>query len=276
MKSLLFALLCLLVPLCPAGEPWRGTNLSVELVCEVTAVRPGQPFYAGLFIKHDPGCHTYWLNPGLAGVPTKMDWSLPDGWSAGAIEWPAPDKVKMAAIDTHGFERDVLLMVKITPPAKVSDDKVTLQTLATWMCCGHICKPDRHDCSLTLPIQAGAAAAWSEKWHPVFEKERTQLPIAIVGWKFTATRKDNKILLTGQAEKPGLTLPEEPVFFSSDNLICSHPQQIWRKTAEGFTAELEISNLPPKNPTALRGLLRGKTGWNAPDSRAVTIDVPLQ
>src|SRR6185503_20834995 len=122
MSRLLLLLLAFLPPVQaapPAGAEYRGKGLTVELVSEVTAVRPGVPFYAGLFIQHDPKHHTYWKNPGLAGVATRLEWSLPDGWTAGEIEWPAPNKVKMANIDTHGYGRDVLLMVKISPPAKL-------------------------------------------------------------------------------------------------------------------------------------------------------------
>jgi DsbC/DsbD-like thiol-disulfide interchange protein len=272
--ALLF-ILCLLASWCRAGEPYQGKGLTVELVSEVTTVRPGQPFYAGLHIKHDHAYHTYWLNPGLAGVATKLEWSLPKGWTAGSIEWPAPDKVMMANIHTHGFEREVLLMVKLTPPAKLASGEVTLKTKASWMCCAKTCSPDWRDLSLTLPVRAGSDAAWS-KWRPAFEKERKQFPVPVQGWKFTASREGTKVILRGQPEKRGVSLPEEPVFFSNDNLICSHPAQQWRKSGDGFEAELEVSNLPPKDQTALRGVLRGKTGWNAGDSRGVTIQVPLK
>ena len=276
MRLLFTFVASLAFPLCGTAAPWRGTNLKVEFVSEVTAVRPGQPFYAGIYIQHDPGCHTYWMNPGLEGLHTNFEWTLPDGWTAGEIEWPTPDKVKMANINTHGYERDVLLMAKITPPAKPAAASITLQTKASWMCCGKTCSPGWHDFTLTLPVEAGSAPAWSAAWHPVFEKERTTFPVPSEGWKFAAVRKGDKVVLSGQPEKPGLALPPAPVFYSSDNLICSHPAQHWRKTATGFEAELEVSNLPPDNPTELLGLLRSETGWNKGTSRAVTIRVPLK
>ncbi len=258
-----------------AEASFKGAGLSVELVSEVTSIRPGQPFFAGMFIRHEAGYHTYWKNPGIAGVATKLDWSLPDGWSAGAIAWPAPDKVKMAMYDTHGYERDVLLMVELKPPARVKEKEITLRTKASWMCCARTCHPGFCDLTLTLPVAAADDPAWNRRWRPQFEKERAAFPVAVQGWKFSAKRTGKKITLTGTPEQPGLTLPKEPQFFSSDNLICSHPKQVWIKTAGGFTAELEMSEFPPKDQTRLRGLLRGKSGWNANDPRAVEIEVPL-
>jgi len=258
-----------------ADASFQGKGLTVELISEVTSVRPGQPFYAGLFIRHEAAHHTYWKNPGIAGVATNLDWTLPNGWTAGSIEWPAPDKVKMAMYDTHGYEREVLLMVIITPPAQVKEKEITLRTKASWMCCARTCNPGFCDLTLTIPVAAAAEPSWNKKWRPVFEKERKQFPMPAQGWKFTAQRAGKKITLTGTPEHPGLSLPKEPQFFSSDNLICSHPKQLWNKKGEGFAIELEQSEFPPKDQTKLRGLLRGNTGWNTGDSRAVEIEVPI-
>src|SRR6188474_3333938 len=98
LRAFLILLPALLLPAWaepPLQATFSGTGVKVELVSEVTAIRPGQPFYAGLFLRHEPAYHTYWKNPGLAGVVTKLEWTLPPGWKAGGIEWPAPDKVMM-------------------------------------------------------------------------------------------------------------------------------------------------------------------------------------
>jgi len=278
-----FTFLTLLLPLLlpvqgapPVAAEFRGKGLTVELVSEVTAVRPGHPFYAGLFIQHDAKHHTYWKVPGLAGVATKLEWSLPDGWTAGEIEWPAPDKVKMANIDTHGYERDVLLMVKITPTAKIWKAPVLLKTKASWMCCGVTCNPGYQDLAIKLPVGTAAEPVWHKRWHKVFEKERGNFPVPLTGWKLRAIRKDKKIILTGEPEQKGAALPEKSVFFSSDNLICSNPPQTWTATATGFRAELEVSDFPPKDQSVLRGLLSGKPGWRPNDPRAVPIEVPIK
>jgi len=259
-----------------AAADFHGLGLTVELVSEVTAIQPGQPFYAGLFIRHDPAYHTYWKNPGLAGVPTKLEWTLPPGWKAGEIEWPAPDKVMMANIATHGYERDVLLMVKLTPPAEIREAAVTLQTKASWMCCARTCNPGFCDLALKLPVAAGAKPSWHPQWHKVFEKERAAFPVPLTGWKLSAVKKGKKIILTGEPAKPGTAMPGMPVFFSADNFICSHPPQKWRVTPNGFHAELEMSDLPPKDQSVLRGLLRSKSGWVPRPPRAAIIEVPVK
>lgn len=263
-------------PLARAESVFTGKGLTVAVVSEVNSVTPGRAFHVGLLIRHDAGYHTYWRNPGLAGVPTQLKWSLPKGWTAGDIEWPAPDKVLMARIRTHGYEREVLLMVKITPPAQCGTS-VKLKIKASWMCCARECNPGFCDLALELPVSAGKGPDLNAKLHPVFEKERAQLPVAVAGWNFSAQRIGNKILLKGTPAGPDVKLPASPAFFSSDNLICSHPAQVWRAVqGGGFEVELEMPEFPPKDQTKLSGLLRGLTGWNAGDSRAVEIAVPIK
>lgn len=270
--SLLLAAITLACSAASAGEAsHKGKGLTVTLVADVTAVQPGKSFYAGLLIRHERGYHTYWKNPGLAGVATKLEWSLPDGWKAGEIEWPEPEKVKMASINTHGYEKDTILQVKLTPPSKL-DKPVTLKTKASWMCCAKSCHPGFVDLELTLPVAAQASAS---KLAERMSSERAQYPVKVNGWKFTAVREGQTITLSGQPSSEAVKFPQAPQFFSADNLICSHPEQTWTADGAGFTAKLTVSELPPKEQSVLRGLLAGKGGWNAGDQRAVEIEVPV-
>ncbi len=255
-----------------AGEAsHKGKGLTVTLVADVTAVQSGKSFYAGLLIRHERGYHTYWKNPGLAGVATRLEWLLPEGWKAGEIEWPEPEKVKMASINTHGYEKDTILQVKITPPAKL-DKTVTLKTKASWMCCAKSCHPGFTDLELGLPVAENAPAS---KLATRMSSERTQYPVKVSGWKFTAVLEDQMIILSGQPDGDAVKVPEAPQFFPADNMICSHPEQPWTTDGRGFTAKLTASEFPPKDQSVLRGLLVGKGGWNAGDKRAVEIEVPV-
>ena len=75
------------------AQPVRGDNIESELVAETTAIVPGQPLTVALRLKHDPHWHTYWQVPGDSGLPTTIKWALPEGWSAGPIQWPVPQRL---------------------------------------------------------------------------------------------------------------------------------------------------------------------------------------
>jgi thiol:disulfide interchange protein DsbD len=252
---------------------FTGKGISLELVADAKVIQPGQTFHLGLWLEHEPGYHTYWQNPGLAGVPTKLTPELPPGFTAGALIYPPPDKVKMAAINVHGYERAVLVALPIKAPADLKPGPIAFPVEATWMCCFRTCNPGHAKLSLTL--QAGAAAAPDAVWAPVFEALANQQPPALEGWTLTARRFEKEVELT-VAPPAGLALPSAPQFFSSDNLICSHPPQNWQPDGRGYRVRLSLSDFQPPDESHLRGLLFGKGSWlPGPPAPYVSISVPI-
>ncbi|MES2708349.1 MAG: protein-disulfide reductase DsbD domain-containing protein [Verrucomicrobiota bacterium] len=268
-------------PLRADGLPdqFKGSGLRVRLVSDVTAIQPGAVFHIGLWIQHDFGYHTYWSNPGIAGVPTHLTPELPPGFTAGNMIYPPPDKVRMAGLRVHGYERDVLVALPVTAPKEVSAP-VTIKTKASWMCCRTTCNPGFADLALTLPpVSAGAPAPAppNTEWKPKFETLLASQPPAAAGWVFTARKNGAAIHLTA-TPPPGLPLPEKPQFFSADNLICSHPEQGWKPLNGSQTVSLTLSDFPPKDPTRLRGLLHSPVSSLLPGTSEsyVSLDIPIQ
>lgn len=255
----------------------RDHGMTISLVSEVKAIHPGEAFWVGLHIQHEPKYHTYWKAPGIAGVPTRMEWALPAGWKTGPLIFPPPDKVKMAIYSTHGYERNVLLLAEITPPADLAAGEAVLAGKASWMCCADTCHPGFGQLSLTLPVRPGGAVETDAAWMEKFQATRDSQPLEIQGWKLKAVRQGTTVTVTG-TPPPGLRMPEHPQFFSDDNLICSHPVQKWEAAADGsFSVALTVSEFPPKGVKTLSGLLFAPGGWHAKGTAPyVQIRVPLE
>ena len=257
---------------------FRGKGVDVELISEVTSVQPGQTFTVGFRLNHAAKYHTYWKNPGLAGVKFGVEWTLPEGWKADEIQYEMPDKVYMADILTHGYERDVIHLVNITPPATITGEKeVALKVKAAWMCCAQACHPTFCDIELDLPI--ASSATMDPVWHKAFEGIRADQAQPTNDWKFTAIREGNFVRLSGERIHESATKPSSartPIFFSDNNLICSHEEQKWSWKGESFSAVLPISTFPPKDTSKLTGLLFSEVGWDTSSSRKyVTVDIPI-
>ena len=252
---------------------FTGKGISVELVSDRRTIQAGQTFYLGLWLRHEPGYHTYWQNPGLAGVPTTLVPELPAGFTAGAMIYPPPDKVKMAAINVHGYEHDVLVALPVTAPANLAPGPIVIPVEAAWMCCQRTCNPGLAKLSLT--VQAGPAALADAAWEPKFKALLAEEPPALEGWTSTAQRFEKEVELTLHPPA-GLGFPEVPQFFSSDNLICSHPPQTWQRDGSGYRVRLPLSDFLPDDQTRLRGLLFGKGSW-LPGKQAAyaVISVPI-
>jgi hypothetical protein len=103
-----------------AAPPVGGAHpVTARLVAEATSVAPGTTLWVDLHLDIAPGWHTYWLNPGDAGLPTEIAWTLPPGFTAGDIVWPVPDRFVVDGLGNYGYRDAVDLLVPIAASQNV-------------------------------------------------------------------------------------------------------------------------------------------------------------
>jgi thiol:disulfide interchange protein len=181
MIRILFAALIAL-PIAALAAPEYGTverdHIRAELIAQVEAVQPGQSFMAGLRLYPDDNWHTYWVNPGDSGIPTTLEWQLPNGVSAGAIQWPWPEALQVGHLVNYGYKGEHLLPVRIDTPATLAPgDRFTLIVDAAWLVCEEICIPG--DATLALDIDVVAAGNGRDSRHAgLFANTLKQVPEA--------------------------------------------------------------------------------------------------
>src|SRR3954464_4829648 len=153
MTRVLLLLLALLFPaIAQAREsaPVTSSRDVATLVSDTDVIQPGVEFRVGLHLQLAPGWHTYWKNPGDAGVPPDLTF---DNAKASAIEWPAPHRVTEGPVMTYAYTQSVLLPVTATAEPGV------LKAHAQWLVCKEICVPEEADFSLDLPAGTPAPSA---------------------------------------------------------------------------------------------------------------------
>ncbi len=256
----------------------KPSPVKASLVSSDLSVKPGQPITVALRLVHDAHWHTYWLNPGT-GLATSLNWKLPAGWTAGPIQWPAPNLLKDAkgGIIGNGYEGDLLLPVTLTPPADLAvGADVRLEATADWLMCEEICVPGSANVSLILHVSADAPkpeANFGEKIRAVV----AGLPRTDAAWKTSATRADKTVTLTVTPASPGGATPKDLRFFSDDAFIGhEEPQTVKEDGKGGFIVTLPISPDGPKDVKQLLGVLTSSTGW-LPNNvlKGLRIDTPL-
>ena len=172
MRALLFLLALLTVS--PVFAQDSGPKVHARLVAEDKAVAPGGTITVALEEKIAPRWHTYWKNPGDAGAPTEIQWTLPPGWKAGPIQWPRPKRLPVGPLMDYGYEGAPWLLTTLTAPADATGT-VTIKAAASWLVCEQICIPE--DATLTLTLAVGKQQA-----DPAVAKEfaaaRALLPVA--------------------------------------------------------------------------------------------------
>ena len=164
---LLLAALALVVALPMSAKPIRVEAVEVELVANRDAIVAGQPITLGLRVRHDPKWHTYWRNPGDSGLPTLFPLSLPDGYVAGLVQWPAPHRIPVGPLLNFGYDGDLILPVTVQVPTKLAAGEQVFATKAQWLMCKDVCIPGEADLTLSLPVAAKQAQPSS--WSSLFE-----------------------------------------------------------------------------------------------------------
>src|SRR5580658_9749642 len=84
--------IALLFAVCLVWPASAAPKTHIQLVLSAETARAGDTIWAGLKMDIPPAWHIYWRYGGDAGDPVKITWTLPDGISAGPINWPLPQK----------------------------------------------------------------------------------------------------------------------------------------------------------------------------------------
>src|SRR4051794_29783505 len=97
-----------------AGSVSGAPATQARLALSQSAARPGETVLAGVHLRMNSRWHTYWKNNGDAGIPTKIEWTLPAGVTAGEIQWPLPGKFQETELTTYAYTNEVVLVVPLT------------------------------------------------------------------------------------------------------------------------------------------------------------------
>src|SRR5271157_383172 len=159
----------------------RSGPVVAQVVVEQTSILPGKPFTAGVSLRMDPGWHVYWKNPGDSGLPTKVSWEMPAGFTAGALQWPVPERFETQGLVTYGYSGKVLLLAVITPPPSLpASQAVTLRANAEWLACTIECTPGKAALGISLPV--GPAEPRNDlQWEDLFRSTRALIPALLPG-----------------------------------------------------------------------------------------------
>ena len=138
--------------ICLAAIAAHAAHTQVRLILSADTAKAGDTVLAGVDLKMEPGWHTYWKNPGAAGMATKIEWQLPPGVTAGEIQWPLPEKLPPAEVTTYGYDNEVVLLVPLILAADLKPGPLDLKAKVSWLECKEACIPGSGDVENTLNI----------------------------------------------------------------------------------------------------------------------------
>jgi thiol:disulfide interchange protein DsbD len=264
--------LCLAMGLFPA----RGATTKVELILSADAARPGDTILAGIHLVMQPNWHTYWRNPGDAGIATDVKWTLPAGVTAGEIQWPVPEKFVADGLTSYIYDHDVVLLVPITLASNLPSGSVPLKAEVEWLECSldSSCVPGKAAVESSLNVGAETKAAVDAGLIDAWQKK---LPSSGNGfaakawWKKPADGNLRALIF----EWPAPAAPGKADFFhyGSDKFEVQSNSEDTSAPAGKIRLIVQIKKEEGNWPDAIAGLLAEKTDTGM---AAQEINLPIE
>ncbi len=132
----------------------------------------GAPLWLGVEITHQANWHTYWQNSGESGIPTDIQWQLPEHWQAGTLQWPTPKKFTLGPLGNYGYDGSVLLAAPVRINQLPQGGDIQVRASVDWLACRTECIPEHAD--LTLKLSPGQIINEDAF---VFERHQQRLPM---------------------------------------------------------------------------------------------------
>lgn len=218
----------------------RAGQLQAGLVAEVPTVTAGKPIRVGLRLLHDPHWHTYWRNPGDSGLPTRIDWELPPGWTVGPIAWPTPRRIAVGPLANYGYEGEVLLPMTLVPAGPMpATGEITLRARASWLVCKDVCIPGDAHLALVLRVATAQTDTPRPPETSLFAATDALLPRDDVARAPRASIADRVLTLSWAAGEEGD--PGAGLFMPyTEGLILPAAAQPVARTAEGWRVDIPL------------------------------------
>ncbi len=231
--------------------PVKGQHVTVELVSLAPGISPGGTATVGLVITLEQHWHVYWVNAGDAGTPPKIKWTLPEGITAGPMQFAVPMRLPNGPLMDYGYEDTAAFPVTISAAAGLKPGPVKLDAAVTWQVCREVCIPGKAHLGLTLQVAAGSAVgqpvgALGEALHdePKALPERMKFSVMGGAKEFVLTLK------TGGAEEDAEFYPIDP------DVVENAADQVVETLPDGVRLRV-MRSLDPGAPNPLPATLHG-------------------
>jgi thiol:disulfide interchange protein len=259
LKPRLLLLPTALVVLISPAAAQSGSASIASLISENKTIAPGQPFTLALKLAHPQDWHSYYLNSGGVELPPSIVWKLPDGFTAGTIQWPVPEVKDGFFGKSFIYAGSPVFPIEITPSKSLATGgTITLTAEASWQICKESCINESKSFTLTLPVAATAEKDPAQI--NLFANARKTQPLQDPSANITAHSQggDVELRITHITSTPTDFIPNQPFLqpASAGGSIQRNGDD-WLITLKRVKKDALDNDVP--QGTSLSGILTGTT-----------------
>ncbi|MES2495271.1 MAG: thioredoxin family protein [Pseudomonadota bacterium] len=244
--------LCVALLLIAAGAGTASAaHIRAKLEAETLRPAPGSRVTLALTMAPERDWHGYWFNPGDAGAPTDIAWTLPRGVAVSPMRYPVPQRLIVQGLMNYVYERPYALLMTLTVPKGLTPGTpIRIAGKARWLACSPtICVPEQGPVSVDLVVGDGAVTAASRGR---FDAWRAKLPMPL-GQAATFETKAGQVRVA--IPFPKNRPMADPYFYPATDGVIDYgaPQAISRR-GDRLIVELKAARTPQR-VSAIEGLI---------------------
>ena len=235
-----------------------GEHVDAELLPEMQHAVPGETLWTALRLDHIENWHTYWINPGDAGKPTEITWTLPEGVTAGEIVWPTPERFNLPGdLVDFGYTGEIFLLIPLAVSADYAAAEIAVTADVQWLECEDICIPGGAVVQMTVPVAASAPAPRNEVASAGFAATRASLPRADITLDAQFSISGGNIELLVQATENIFENAQAIAFIPDEHRVLDYisPQNITRQLSSLQLSQKYHRRVEREAPQRVGGLL---------------------
>ncbi len=244
--------------------------VTAEIKLSRTAATPGGSYEIGVLLKHKPGWHTYWKNPGDAGSETKIEWTLPRHWKIRSLGWPLPKTKKLGDFTSFVYEGDVLFPFMIEVPWGTPHGlRTNIRAKVSWTACKTTCVPQEVELKVALPVEVSSKPTEDQ---PLFTETRAQIPEPVTNALISAVA-DGRTICIELPPTAGIIAEKVEFLPNSGNPFSSQVSNVASVRGQNTTLLLTLKDDKTPVPEMLDGILLADGG---PANNGWAIDTQIE
>lgn len=236
----------------------QQARTTVELRTEMMSIPAGGATAVALHLVMPDHWYTYWENPGQAGMPTSIEWSLPEGFQSDPLQWPVPSRFGEGEFTTYGYSGTADLLTRISVNQSVPPGSYTLNASVSWLECDELCIPGQTQVQAQIQVAPGDPVASANPDYWVLAKSKLIGNTSLQGQvEWLAIEESKREFLASIHLPDDITDRWKPDFFpAASPQFDTTMDHLTRKMVPGeLLIKGSIYNYESQWPEALSGLL---------------------
>lgn len=257
------------------SKPVDGNKLvKVSITAFDEAVSANSLFYLAAEITPENGWHTYWINPGDAGLPTAFEFDLPKGFELIETKWQTPHSFPYDEFVNYGYSKLHYVLFTFKSPKIINEKEINIKIKADWLVCKDVCLPGSKELAINLKVSSSKIQR-NKTQQSLFDSISSLMPVSADNSELRA-QIDNDELKT-ELQMTDLmqdvfavdVFPIEEGFFNYKEI---------QTVIDPNTIEIKIKldKMRSADPKSFKALLVYKYKDKDKKNKSIMIDIPIK